>query len=355
MTQASKSEHYALVRTYPILTDNPEIDPIYGSFPRGQQTPVKIFESGANGPRCAVGSHSRGLRSRDFETYFEGRVEACFSCEHNLADLWTSLGYGRLATAELVGTRDTSVDAPVVEGTNRIDLSDFGVPEDARLWWMRITSGPSLDVINELVAKYGVDHETHQARFRVPEWLEVAYLDAPTPGEFPHVFNLLATQPPAGEAERSVAKIECKWVTTPDKPWPWQLLIDAMGSLLWYRDNSAVIWASTAVEAALYELLTERLRIAGISSTRVEQFLSDQATFGAQLNVVLPLVLSSAGLPAMADDLRGRLNRLRKLRNDLAHGTDVAVQEHVAELLKAAAFALHFLRYIGVRLDAIGL
>ena len=63
------------------------------------------------------------------------------------------------------------------------------------------------------------------ARYSEQDAVEVIHVDAPSPGEFPHVFNLLARKPPTGdEPMASVAQIECTWVTTADKPWPWQLL-----------------------------------------------------------------------------------------------------------------------------------
>jgi hypothetical protein len=43
------------------------------------------------------------------------------------------------------------------------------------------------------------------------------------------------------------------------------------------------------------------------------------ATYGNQLNIILPEILFSLKLPTLNDLIRGKLNRLKDLRNLLAH------------------------------------
>lgn len=346
----------------PILRPGTPVDPIYGSLPRGQEEPVRIHEHGATGLCCEgrltnEGSHARGLLSRDFDDYFKKKVEKCpgRECPYNKLDLWSSLREERSATADWVGARETSFSIPIAEGQNEVDLADYSVPADARIWAVWFGSQPAPEVIGEILkAEAPGDAAAAAAAIQrgVPGWLRVLYIAPPNPGEFPHVFSLLAEQPPTGEAVQSIGQINCTWVTTDDKPPPWQLLIEAVGSHLWGRDSSAVIWACTAVEAAVYELLSTRLARANKTEGQIKALLGRDATFFVQFDLVLPLVLSTAGLPPIDAELTSKLHRLRSLRNKLAHGSEAALDGgEVTRLIKATVFGLHFLRYVAERLD----
>jgi len=78
--------------------------------------------------------------------------------------------------------------------------------------------------------------------------------------------------------------------------------------------------------------------------------LESGATYSHQLNVVLPAFVSILKMPCLPDNIRGSLNRLRKLRNDMAHrgGLDIPIEkETAAEYLCAALFGFHYLKLIG--------
>ena len=57
-----------------------------------------------------------------------------------------------------------------------------------------------------------------------------------------------------------------------------------------------------------------------IPKERRGRFLNDEATYSAQLEVLLPIVCDAAGLPRLPPDIAGALKRLRRLRNQAAHG-----------------------------------
>lgn len=82
------------------------------------------------------------------------------------------------------------------------------------------------------------------------------------------------------------------------------------------------------------------------SKKRIEDFLDSRATYSHQLNILLLLVASTFSFPKLPDNIRGNLNRLRDLRNDLAHkgASEVPIaKEDCANLLNTAVFGLGYL------------
>ena len=109
-----------------------------------------------------------------------------------------------------------------------------------------------------------------------------------------------------------------------------------------------IVPANVAVESAMSRLLTSYLE-RFVSKKRVEEFLENAATYGHQLNVVLPVIASLTSLPLIPDHVRGALNKLRELRNDLAHsGAPKQQLDHAtsAELLCGALFGFHYVRHV---------
>jgi hypothetical protein len=110
-----------------------------------------------------------------------------------------------------------------------------------------------------------------------------------------------------------------------------------------------VIPANVAVESRLSRLLSSTLTLRDIPSYRVEDFLTSAATYSYQLNVVLPLILNLLGVPQLAPPVRGALNRLRSLRNSLAHLGQLKAEissAEAAELVAGALFGFRFLEVV---------
>ncbi len=81
----------------------------------------------------------------------------------------------------------------------------------------------------------------------------------------------------------------------------------------------------------------------------MRRFLQDAATYGHQLNVLLPSFGDLTDSVPLRDDMRGHLNRLRDLRNALAHGkiTTASIDiNQAAESLCAAVFGVRYLELI---------
>lgn len=132
---------------------------------------------------------------------------------------------------------------------------------------------------------------------------------------------------------------------------PWQSLIEAFES---YTQNDYVrmlVSANVAVEAMLSPFIASVLdKVTSLQNAK--QFLDNAATYSHQLNVLLPLILFRTSLPRMTDALRGRLNRLRDLRNQVAHNgaTKKPLLPHeAAEMVCAGLFGFQYLKILAAK------
>jgi hypothetical protein len=128
-----------------------------------------------------------------------------------------------------------------------------------------------------------------------------------------------------------------------------QNLINAFLYYIDSRFHGAVIAANAAVEAKMTRLMADFFNRTVHSKDKVKGFLKDGATYGHSLNVLLPALLSFTKAPSLPDHIRGALNRVRDLRNDLAHANityDKVNTNDAAQALCAAVFGLHYLNVI---------
>lgn len=107
------------------------------------------------------------------------------------------------------------------------------------------------------------------------------------------------------------------------------------------RDHlGAIISSNAAMELALGSAMTAWLEKHGIGRDRRKQFLESDATYGPQLAVLLPVAATTVGLAPVPERAKAALARLRKLRNDVAHGGLQAAtigDPDIAECLAGAA------------------
>ena len=119
------------------------------------------------------------------------------------------------------------------------------------------------------------------------------------------------------------------------------------------RFDALIVPANIAAEVAVGRALSKVLRPFG-SVEHVGRFLQDGATYSHQLNVLLNVAASVVGVARLPDTIRGLLNRLRKLRNDVAHEGGCAAQSRkdAAEHLAAAIFGVHYAKLLDRMADA---
>ncbi|MFV8328417.1 hypothetical protein [Flavobacterium sp. ZS1P14] len=110
---------------------------------------------------------------------------------------------------------------------------------------------------------------------------------------------------------------------------------------------STIIPANVSVESRLTPIISEYLEKI-ISKKRISDFLSTGATYSHQLNILLPLLTTFEEFPTMPDFLRGNLNLLRNLRNQLAHEGKLKNidKSTISTLLCSATFGLTYLNIL---------
>ena len=151
----------------------------------------------------------------------------------------------------------------------------------------------------------------------------------------------------AADTKTTNVNVLVTWVPHSQLDVSWGNLVDAFEAYAAGNYHSAVVPANVAVEAALSVFLFEYLA-RHAARDRVKRFLDDAATYSHQLNVLLPLVSALGGAPEIPDHIRGLLNRLRDLRNEIAHHGKLETplsQGEAAELLCSALFGF---RYVGL-------
>ncbi len=228
-------------------------------------------------------------------------------------------------TFAAIGANSTAFEIEIEPDTElTVRFSDYEIPENARILVVGYTpQGGGLFPVEV--------HGNHPLRHVVPNTVTL----------FPRPF------PPGTVPSRTKVMAMVTWVEAPDEEL-WQQLVNAFEAYANNKLSDALIPANVAVEAQLFKLVTGFLTEVA-SNEHVESFLNDAATYGHQLNVLLAVIVRHRDLPRFPDHIRGQLNRLRRLRNDLAHRgrSGNTLQKHeVAEMLCAALFAFSYLRMV---------
>ena len=280
--------------------------------------------------RCPVCDHPIQIEDSQVTGYFSGKPVIC-SNGHQLADWW------RTACQEIeenfmfnqafafIGAQTVIFRLSLQPGKRvAYRFSDFDIPRDARILYVNYTpQGGGLFPIEM--------HGNVPTRRFVNDEVVV----------FPVPFG------PDNSAVDTEVSVMVSWVPRTADDESWQSLTDAFESYAQTHYSSMIVPANVAVESALSRLLTAYLE-KFVAKKRVEDFLENAATYGHQLNVVLPVLAKLNSLPDLPDHVRGVLNRLRSLRNELAH-TGVLEQpldqRGAAELLCGALFGLHYVRH----------
>jgi hypothetical protein len=270
------------------------------------------------------------------EDYFIGIATPCPQCGVDL-DWWKTVVATLRAGREeiypllaLAGARTTGLYVRFAANTPlTIKLEDFGVPSDAEVLYVSYHHrGGGL-----------VPIEIHRPDPQVPRNRMTLHL-WPVPLE--QVSGTPANEPP----DHGVSAIAVTWhLPTPGEE-DWRNLVQAFAAFVSGNYTALVIPANVAVESRLGRLLSSTLKLKGIAGDRADDFITNAATYSYQLNVVLPVLLSFVGAPQLAPQIRGSLNRLRSLRNELAHSGQLTKQlsnHEAAELLAGALFGFRYL------------
>lgn len=152
----------------------------------------------------------------------------------------------------------------------------------------------------------------------------------------------------AGEtAKETVVNVLVTWIEPQRADHAVSNLFDAFYYFHQGHLEKLVIPANVAVEDPLNNLCNRWLADE-VGKKTAKDFLENAATYSYQLNVLLRLFAKAHALPPLKDELRGALNRLRMLRNKLAHEGKLPVvlaKEEAAELVAASLVSHVYLRW----------
>jgi hypothetical protein len=269
-----------------------------------------------------------------FERYFQRVDIRCPSCTTAL-DWWqtarteVSENFMQNQAFAIVSARST-IFRLVLQPNERASyrLTDFGIPADAKILYVNYTPSGTLFPV-ELQGNVATAKTSRQT---VTLW-PVPLREPPGPTDV----NVFVT-----------------WIAHSQLDESWKSIISAFEAYVGEDYTSCVVPANVAVESALSITLNSYLP-QYVGKERTASFLKDAATYSYQLNVVLPMLVGLLGLPALPEHIRGSLNGLRGIRNDLAHlgTTDSTLdRERCADLLCAALFGFHYVLLIRKKLSS---
>jgi hypothetical protein len=204
-----------------------------------------------------------------------------------------------------------------------IKLDDFGIPHNARLLQVGYTAqGEGL-----------IPLEQHG--------------NVPRRHIIPHTIHLYG-RPFGNPVPHTEVVMEILWIPSSEDEESWQNLVLAFEAFHNKSYESTIIPANVAVESLLHRVLSDALYSIA-SSKHVDNFLETAATYGHQLNVLLPFVVSTLSMPVLPEHIRGILNRLKKSRNQMAHQgklVNVANEQEAAEYICASFFTFIYIKQV---------
>jgi hypothetical protein len=129
-------------------------------------------------------------------------------------------------------------------------------------------------------------------------------------------------------------------------------LVDSYAAFMAYQWERVIVPANIAVEFALGRLLNEFLTESGAARGRrenVQSFLRGEASYGSQLNILLPALTRFAGISAMPVVVASGLKTLKRLRNEMAHSgatNEPLDMDTTALVLCSAVFGFKYVQLV---------
>jgi hypothetical protein len=297
-----------------------------------QQMDIKLLSTDQKGTPCSeCKAISFVINSKIFEDYFYNKPLICPKCSAKL-NLWKLLhrhfewNFSSYLYS-VVGANNTWAEIKMKPNeVFTLDLSKIGINSNSKI--LTISYTPQESGVMPL--------EIHN--------------NTPTRHFIPNKIYLFGR--PFGEAkDETRVLITIDWVENYTENSFWQNLIEAVEAFSLNQLPSAIIPANVAVESRLTPIISEYLEDI-ISKKRVEDFLSQAATYSHQLNILLPLLAKIHDFPQLPDFIRGNLNALRGLRNEIAHVGKLknADKATVATMLCSATFGLAYLNLLEQKL-----
>lgn len=269
--------------------------------------------------------------------YIDGVVVDCPACGASY-DLWDQLV--EKLTFGVFGYRYAAIGAQVVYGTLRLTRNQPLVLNFTKLGL------PSAGTVEEV-------HVTPMSGG--PGFLAPVFHADLRPGQPAANQLLIYPMPVNGGSAQNLASILIVWLPERREPDPIQDALLAAVRAVERRDQAAALLAANvAMELALGRTMSTWLETYGVGRERRSRFLSSDATYGAQLSVLLPVVARMVDVPPLPEHVAAGLARLRKLRNAIAHGGPAGgtvADRDVPVSLAAAAIGVTYCQALSERLE----
>lgn len=269
-----------------------------------------------------------------FSAFFAGEVLTCANCGGaidfwEVVSKWIGKKFSFGSALTLAGAQGMIMSVQLKPGeTKEIDLTKAGVPEDAEVVSLNLTSGGS--------ALPMVVHGNN-------------IIQDPFPPKF-YVFGRELPDSP-GQRGEGPLHVHAVWFVRREDDTVVRHMIDAARQYEARRFDAVVVPANIAAEAAITPVVTAALSAYGTTESR-EAFLRDGATYSRQLNILLDVVADLHVVRRMPENIRFGLNRLRKLRNKVGHSgrCDPQRQADAAQHLSSAIFGIEYAAYLRAKL-----
>jgi hypothetical protein len=269
--------------------------------------------------------------------YFEQGFVECSECKAK-SDLWqvvlaricTTPFLPVLALEQIGATRTGFTHTIAADKYHEISLDSVGIPPDATILQVGYTPQGSA----EGGVVFPIEWHGNVPQRRIGNVLRLLGRPAVS-GD-----GTVGTECPVG--------IWVLWIHQDTRENGWPYLLDAFHALVREEYDRVIVPAQSTVEITLMPVIRALLERHS-SVNHVKGFMGDRLTFGNVVNVVLPFMCAQAGVPKMPDSVRGAMNKLRQLRNDLVHSGErrasISKQES-GEALCASVFGFEFVRYV---------
>lgn len=142
------------------------------------------------------------------------------------------------------------------------------------------------------------------------------------------------------------------WIRERDSADSWLYLVDAFEAMAARKYWHVILPAHIGFEVALIPLVRDALE-KHVSKERVKDFLDNGLSISVALNIVLPLLCEISHAPRLRDEIRGQLNHLRELRNQLVHEglpKESITEQLAAEMLAASMFGFEYVQFLRTRI-----
>jgi hypothetical protein len=268
--------------------------------------------------------------------YFEQGSVECTECKVK-ADLWqvvlariSSEPFLPMFALEQLGASLTRFTETIAAHKfHEIHLDAVGIPSDARI--LQVGYSPQGSADGGVV--FPIEWHGNLPQRRVGNVLRLVGQPAIS-GD-----GTVGTVCPVG--------IRVLWVHQDTKEDGWPYLLDAFDALAREEYDRVIVPAQSAVEISLMPVTRELLERHS-STDHVKGLMGDKLTFANVINIVLPFMCAQASVPEMPTAVRGSINKLRRLRNDLVHSGErrsSICKAESAEVLCAAVFGFEYVRY----------